>query len=247
MPETGSVTRWHRNIAALGGGLMLAACRGPMSTLEPAGQGAADIAWITWVMIWGCLFFMIAMSALWLHAVRRRSEEPVRLSDRGILVWGGLVVPTLALLLLLVWGVRSGHSLLPIGEADLDIHVTAHQWWWQFEYTGPDGETLETVDELHLPAGAAIDIHVATADVIHSFWVPALGGKIDAIPGRVNSIRLRPQQAGQWRGQCAEFCGARHAHMAFEVTVHEPDDFQSWLEALAAESASSDNDDGTDR
>ncbi len=208
-----------------------------MSTLQPAGQGAADIAWITWVMIWGCLFFMLVMSGLWLHAVYRDSDQPVKVSDRKILVWGGLVLPLAILLLLLVWGVRSGHSLLPIGEPDLEIQVTAHQWWWQFEYAGPDGRTIETIDELHLPAGAAIDIHVATADVIHSFWVPALGGKVDAIPGRINTIRLRPLHAGQWRGQCAEFCGAGHAHMAFDVTVHEVADFEAWLAAQAEQSA----------
>jgi cytochrome c oxidase subunit II len=214
--------------------LMLSGCSGEMSALNPAGQAASDIAWITWIMIIGCLFFMGLMSLLWLHAVYRRSAEPIKtFSTTSMLVGGGLVLPLVVITLLLVYGIRSGHSMLPIGQPDLEIRVTGYQWFWEFEYVDEQGRTLTLVDELHLPVDQRIDFHVATADVIHSFWIPALGGKLDAMPGRVNTLRLVPTRTGKFGGQCAEFCGARHAHMRFEVTVHEPEDFEQWLtEAL---------------
>jgi cytochrome c oxidase subunit II len=210
-------------------------CSGTMSTLDPAGQGAADIARISWIMIIGTLVFMALMSALWLHAVYRRHRDPLQWPARKILVGGGVVLPTLVIVLLLVYGVRSGESMLPSGPADLEIRATGHQWWWQFEYLGEDGPVAETADELHLPVGARVDIHVHTSDVIHSFWVPSLGGKVDAIPGRTNTLRLQPVRTGRMQGQCAEFCGALHALMSFEVTVHEADAFAAWLDAASEE------------
>lgn len=215
--------------------VLLAGCvDGPQSALAPAGEAAADIAWITWIMIAGTLILMLVMSLLGLHAVYRNPEQPVRLSGRSIILWGGLLVPVGVLLVLLVYGVRTGDAMLPVGGEPVDIRVTGHQWWWQFEYTGPDGQTIYTANELHLPAGRPVDIHVASADVIHAFWVPNLGGKVDAIPGRTNTIRLRPTSTGVFRGQCAEFCGAQHAHMAFHVEVHEEEAFDEFLLQLAS-------------
>ncbi len=201
-----------------------------MSALDPAGQAAADIAWISWLMIGGTLFFMAMMSALWLHALYRNSERPSRITARTALIGGGLVLPLVVITLLLAYGVRTGHSMLPIGPADLEIRVTAQQWSWTFEYRNGQGQTLTLVDELHLPVGQRIDFHIDSVDVIHSFWIPALGGKIDAIPGRSNTLRLLPTRPGRFGGQCAEFCGALHAYMRFEVTVHESEDFQRWLD-----------------
>lgn len=200
-----------------------------MSALDPAGQAATDIAWITWVMIIGCGVLMLLMSVLWLHAVYRRSDQPLRIGTRPALIWGGLVLPTVVITLLLVYGVRTGHSMLPIGPPDLEIRVIAYQWFWEFEYPDDNGEPITLVDELHLPVGQRIDFHIETADVIHGFWIPALGGKVDAIPGRVNTLRLHPTRTGSFGGQCAEFCGARHAHMAFDVHIHEVEDFEAWL------------------
>jgi cytochrome c oxidase subunit II len=216
-------------------GIALAGCQGTHSTLHPAGQGAADVAWITWVMIFGCLFFMALMSAFWLHAVYRQRREALGYSNRLLLIGGGLVLPLVVILVLLIYGVRSGHSMLPVGSPDLEIRVTAQQWFWRFEYEVANGQRFELIDELHLPLGARVDLHIETGDVIHSFWVPSLGGKLDAIPGRTNTLRLKPTRTGQFGGQCAEFCGARHAHMTFDVTVHEAADFETWLASQAGE------------
>jgi cytochrome c oxidase subunit II len=215
-------------------GSALAGCGGAASTLAPAGQAATDIAWITWVMLAGTVLLMVLMSGLWLHAVYRRRAEPLRWSEKSILLGGGLALPLVVILLLLVYGVRSGQSMLPVGTPDLVVRAIGYQWWWQFEYTGPDGQIVQVANELHLPVDARVDVLVESADVIHSFWVPALAGKLDAIPGRINTLRLVPTRTGRFEGQCAEFCGARHAHMQFEVTVHEPDAFANWLADAAA-------------
>lgn len=183
-------------------------------------------------MLAGTGVFMLAMTALGLHAALRRSRGPVGPSGRSIIFWGGIGVPLAVTALLLIYGVRAGHSMLPTGPAELEVRVTAHQWWWHFEYLRPGREPLHTIDELHLPVNRDVNIHVTSVDVIHSFWVPNLGGKIDALPGRVNTIRLHPERVGQMRGLCAEFCGAQHAHMAFSVEIHEADDFQTYLHSL---------------
>ena len=229
MADSRGLIRPHRSTLAALAALTLVGCQSPYSALHPAGQGAIDIAWITWVMIFGALFFMALMSAFWLHAVYRRQSQPLGVSNRLLLIGGGLALPLVVVVLLLVYGVRSGHSLLPQGSPDLEIRVIAHQWFWHFEYEAPNGERFALVDELHLPLDARVDLHIETRDVIHSFWVPSLGGKMDAIPGRSNTLRLQPTRTGQFGGQCAEFCGARHAHMAFDVFVHEAADFDAWL------------------
>lgn len=213
--------------------LMTGCGEATVSALVPAGQAAAEIARITWVMIAATLVLMVVMSLLGLHAVYRRSEGPVGPSARAVILAGGVIVPTVVLLALLVYGVRSGDAMLPIGEPAVEVRVTAHQWWWQFEYSDADGNSIFTANELHLPVGEAIDIVVESNDVIHSFWVPALGGKIDAMPGRANRMRLRPTEVGQFRGQCAEFCGAQHARMAFDVQVHPVDEFQALIGTMS--------------
>jgi cytochrome c oxidase subunit 2 len=114
--------------------------------------------------------------------------------------------------------------------------VTAKQWWWRFEYLTPTG-AVETANELRLPRGERLALELASPDVIHSFWVPSLAGKMDMIPGRVTRLALEPTRTGTFRGTCAEYCGASHALMAFSVVVMEPEEFRAWLarEARPAE------------
>jgi len=180
------------------------------------------------VVIWG-----IVMGAAIYAVLGKRRPKSEWFADRFILV-GGVAFPTVSLAVLLVFGL----SLLPDwAEAetpDLEVHVTAEQFWWRFAYKRPDGSVVETANELHLPAGATVEFALDSTDVIHSFWIPALGGKMDAIPGRTNTLRLTPTKPGTYRGVCAEFCGPSHALMAFPVVVHEPADFAAWLAAEAA-------------
>src|SRR5690606_25320269 len=127
----------------------------------------------------------------------------------ALLIGGGLVLPLTVVTLLLVYGVRSGQAMLPLPtrEPVYVVQVRAHQWWWEVIHPeAPDGP-LRSVNEMHVPAGVPVDVHVSGVDVIHSFWVPRLGGKMDAIPGRVNVIRLRADAPGEYHGVCAEYCG----------------------------------------
>jgi cytochrome c oxidase subunit 2 len=120
-------------------------------------------------------------------------------------------------------------------EPAVTLKVTAHQWWWQIEYTDPEPSRLvRTANEIHLPVGAPALLELVADDVIHSFWVPNLHGKQDMIPGRTNEIRLQPLQIGRYRGQCAEFCGLQHAHMAIDVIVESQQDFNAWYERQLA-------------
>ncbi len=120
-------------------------------------------------------------------------------------------------------------------EPQVTLKVTAQQWWWQIEYTDPDpSRQVRTANEIHLPVGAPVLVELAATDVIHSLWVPNLHGKRDLIPGRPNEIRLQPLKVGRYRGQCAEFCGLQHAHMALDVIVESRQDFDAWYERQLA-------------
>ena len=120
-------------------------------------------------------------------------------------------------------------------EPQVTLKVTGYQWWWEVEYTDPDpSRQVRTANEIHLPVGAPVLAELASNDVIHSFWVPNLNGKRDLIPGRPTEIRLQPLRIGRYRGQCAEYCGLQHAHMALEVVVESQQDFDAWYERQLA-------------
>jgi cytochrome c oxidase subunit 2 len=119
--------------------------------------------------------------------------------------------------------------------ADLTIKVGGKQWWWDVEYAASASQpSLKTANEIHIPVGKNVRVELRGDDVIHSFWVPNLAGKLDLIPGRLNVLTLRAERPGVYRGQCAEFCGLQHAHMAFLVVAHEDEGFQNWSRAQAA-------------
>jgi cytochrome c oxidase subunit 2 len=114
----------------------------------------------------------------------------------------------------------------------LTLKVTANQWWWDVVYTTHDAsKMIRTANEIHLPVGVPAEVTLESNDVIHSLWIPNLAGKQDLIPGRVTDLQLLPQKVGTFRGQCAEFCGIQHAHMALDVTVESKSDFERWVAA----------------
>jgi len=212
---------------------VLAGCAGPVSTLQPAGPAAREAAQLWWGMLTVGVIVLIGVVALWLHALRRPSAMvgPAE-AKRITLLWlvgGGLLLPGFTLIALLAIGIPAGHRMLPLplagGEAPLRIEVIGHQWWWEVHY--PDSGVV-LADELHLPAGQPVDVVVRSADVIHSFWIPRLAGKIDMVPGRSNLIRLQADEAGEYRGQCAEYCGVSHAFMVLRVVAHEPAAYAAW-------------------
>ena len=182
-------------------------------------------------LIW-CIVMGVAIYAV-LGSKRPRSE---RFADRFILL-GGVAFPTISLALLLIFGLALLPSWAEANRAELRVHVTAEQFWWRIGYEQGDGSIVETANELHLPVGATAEFVLTSTDVIHSFWIPALGGKTDAIPGRTNVLRLEPTKTGVYRGVCAEFCGPSHALMAFPVIVHAAEEFDSWLAGEVAPAA----------
>ena len=220
----------------------LSGCAGSQSMLEPAGPSAQAIALVWWWMLGVAVLLTVGVVALWLLAMRRGRQQPNGASETTAarhgwrwMVGGGVVLPSVAITALLVWGSSAGLHQLPLARAGgggggpraepLRIEITARQWAWSLHYPG-SGVRLE--NELRLPVGQPVDIHVGSDDVIHSFWVPRLGGKIDAIPGRTNVVRLQADQAGTFRGQCAEFCGLNHAHMVMTVIAMPLAEFEVW-------------------
>lgn len=190
-------------------------------------------------MLWWGMFglftlVLLGVVTLWVYAMLRNPKRQIgdvearRIQNRWI-VGGGILLPVGSIVAILIFGIPAGHRMLPLpparGEA-LRIDITARQWQWDVHYPGAG---IDTVNELHIPAQMPVDIHLRTEDVIHSFWVPRLAGKLDAIPGRINILRLEADRPGVFGGQCAEFCGLEHAHMKLTVTAHAPDDYERWL------------------
>lgn len=209
-------------------------CKGPQSTLDPAGIGASAASFLWWFM---CIFFsivFIGVVALWFYAMRPKEKTlkgyELAKVTRRMIIGGGLLLPTISILILIALGIPIGNRMMPFASSNDDvmaIHVVGHQWWWEVWYPK---ERIRLINEIHIPANHPVDIHASSADVIHSFWVPRLNGKIDMIPGHTNILRLQAQKTGQYRGQCAEFCGLWHAKMVLDVFAHTPETFQLWIE-----------------
>lgn len=223
-------------VPLLAGALLATGCSGPQSMLDPAGPAAAAIARTWWLMAGAALAVLALVLGLVARAMLRRQPAPPMVRPERFIVLGGLVLPTVALFALLVYGTLAGRTVIGVGvDTDRVVRVTARQWQWQFEHLAPDGTVLaRSLDRLVLPQGEMVEFQVGSEDVIHSFWIPRLGGKVDAIPGRSNRLRLRADRAGAMRGQCAEFCGREHAHMAFSVEVLAPAAFAGWLDGQRA-------------
>jgi cytochrome c oxidase subunit 2 len=161
--------------------------------------------------------------------VKNHTDTPqVQRQHQIWIIGGGIVLPAITIVTLLIFGIPAGHRMAGVNtdpEQALQIEITGHQWWWEVRYPDP---VISLRDELHIPAGTPIRLKLTSADVIHSFWVPRLGQKLDMIPGRVNELHLQADEPGIYPGVCAEFCGLAHAHMTFSLHVHTPEDFARW-------------------
>lgn len=206
-----------------------------MSPLEPHSPASHDIATLWWgMLIVAGIVFLGAIGMLivgWL----RREERGLPLigeSERfntGLVVAFGIVIPAVVLVALFAISdlvVIRDTEAPAAGSAALTVTVIGHQWFWEARYPGTPAVTA---NEIHIPVRTRVEIRARTADVIHSFWVPELNRKIDMIPGQVNRIELDAERAGVYRGQCAEFCGFQHAHMAFAVYAEPRRRFRAWL------------------
>jgi cytochrome c oxidase subunit II len=212
----------------------LLACSGVQSTLTPGGREAEQLARLFWWMAGGALVVWAVVLGLALYAAWAPPRQDLR-GPRRLIIWGGVIVPTLTLTAVAVYGLwLLPEFLAPAPAGSLRIAVTGEQYWWRVRYLPSGAAPVELANEIRLPVGETVEFTLDSADVIHSFWIPALAGKIDMIPGRTTRLRLMPTRVGQYRGACAEYCGASHALMAFPVVVQEKADFDRWLAEQAA-------------
>lgn len=227
--------RWRGGLAVL---LVLAlvGCADDQSALAPRGPHAEQITLLSWIMfsaaggILALVVFATAVALSGAAAARRW------LGRDAIIVAGGIVFPAVTLSVLLIYGfalMRAGGATLPEGDK-LRIAVVGEQWWWRVTYVDAADSPFESANEIRIPVGRPIEIALTAADVIHSFWVPNLAGKLDMIPGRTTTLSLAATTPGVSRGQCAEYCGGAHALMSFQVVAMAPDDFAAWSQREAA-------------
>jgi len=179
------------------------------------------------LLIWAFVLTMSLFAARW----KRTSCNEVAASR--VIVWGGVIFPLTVLVALLAYALWLMPSLRPFAGGEksrIRIEVIGHQFWWQVIYHTPARAPVFSANEVRLPVGERVEFELKSADMIHSFWIPALGGKMDLIPGRTNRLSLLATKAGTYRGQCAEFCGVSHALMAFPVITTSAGEFNAWLD-----------------
>lgn len=207
------------------------------AVFAPASVDAAIISQMAWVLIAGAALIFCGVMLLLGLSLRRRGQggqpgQGGRALRPGLwIVGGGVLLPVAVLSALMAYNVWRSTQLDPqTSRGALVVSVTAKMWWWEVRYSDPaGGADIVLANELHLPADRPVYLALTSSDVIHSFWVPALAGKMDMVPGRMTGLALRPVKAGVYRGQCAEYCGLQHARMALHVVVEPPAAFAAWL------------------
>jgi cytochrome c oxidase subunit II len=232
-------------------GAMMAGCcvtaiaGGVQSVTNPSGPQAHNIGQLWWLMFWVCSGVFIIVIALVLLAFLRgrraahSADQPLPVESpppeaehrRGLIIVGGTVATILILFVFLIdsFLVGRGMSAELAHKQGVNIEVTGHQWWWEVRYQNVDASSIfTTANEIHIPVGVPVTFTLKANDVIHSFWVPNLSGKKDLIPGKVATIWLQADQPGCYRGQCAEYCGHQHAHMALWIVAEPQDEFNNW-------------------
>ena len=212
------------------------------STFASHGPAAERIAHLSWFMT---ILFLIVTAAMWVLIVwaakRRRGSlaEHAPVDMGGGQKWiaiGGLAIPLAILTVIFVLGLKlladfpihgphQHHSMKP------DILLIGHQWWWEVHYlSGSPAQEVTTANEIHIPVNRPMNIQLESYNVMHSFWIPALHGKVDLIPGHTNFVRIQASEPGNYAGQCAEYCGAEHARMRLLVVAQQPDEYAAWLD-----------------
>lgn len=203
----------------------------PPAVLDPAGPYSEPVTVLAWVLLLGgTLILVIVLGALWV-ALRGSPRLKTRLGGEKAIWILGFAFPSVVLTGLLVWGLMltSSLSAARVPEGAMRVKVIGEMWWWRVHYQDGQGrETMRDANELHIPIGQPVLLELEAADVIHSFWVPRLGGKMDMIPGRTNRLLIEADAPGIYKGQCAEYCGGPHALMGFVVVAHTPADFARW-------------------
>jgi len=208
-----------------------------MSTFDTLGPVAESQLELFYVIFWvGLVVFVLVTGAILYAAIRYRRRpgqgDPEQIHGHTQLEIAWTIVPALVLMVIAVPSVitifDNANSPLPQEKGGLTILATGHQWWFEFEYLDHD---VVTANELHIPTGQPVNIKLDSVDVIHSFWIPKIAGKVDMIPNNDNHMWIQADEPGEYFGQCAEFCGESHAHMRFKVIAQPKEEFEAWLQA----------------
>ena len=224
------------------------------SALHPAANsGAALIDQPGWIMYVGGAVIFVVVIVLALVAVFSKAR---RISAKRWIVGGGLIFPAATLSALLIYSIAIGNGLSAIGSTNalqlflecfgdvsaapsserlLRIEVIGKQWWWEVRYPNAGGGPIVLANEIRFPVDRPVELVLSTSDVIHSFWAPALAGKVDMIPGRTTRLRVQTSEPGTYRAQCAEYCGGQHAWMALFLIVEPQSEFDEWFARQAQE------------
>lgn len=217
--------------------LAAASCQGQQSTWSAVADDAAQISLLGNIMFVGGTVILALVVILTALAINGRPASRRPISSERMVFWGGVVFPVVTLSALLIYGLlltgAVGRSSEP---STLRIDVTGEQFWWRVHYRQADGQPdFATANEIHIPAGRTVELVMASPDVIHSFWVPNIAGKLDMVPGQQNRMVIKASEPIVARGQCAEFCGAQHANMSLHLIARPEADFAGWLAGQRAE------------
>ncbi|RDI61211.1 cytochrome c oxidase subunit II [Microvirga subterranea] len=227
----------HRRLACVFLILPLGACQGWQSALDTHGPAASALEALFWTFLSVLGFvWVLTMGAVALSLRRRRPEgedplvtNPRRESRMGWTISGAVALTVVTVLTLTGLSYASQKHLFEKRDDVLTIKVTGHQWWWQVDYEDSQADKrFTTANEIHIPVGEPVLLKLESSDVIHSFWVPSLTGKMDLIPGRQNTLQIQADREGSYRGQCAEFCGWQHAHMGMLIVARPKAEFDGW-------------------
>ena len=208
----------------------------PVPVFDPAGPYAGSIATLSWVLIATCAAVLaVVIAALWI-ALFGSDRLKSRLGGTRTIWIGGIAFPVVVLTALLVYGLSLTRQLTaPVPADAMRVRITGEMWWWRVAYLDRQGRpVMLDANELHIPAGRPVLLELESNDVIHSFWVPRLSGKLDMVPGRRNVLPIQADAPGVFAGQCAEYCGGPHALMGFVVIAHEPAEFERLMAARRA-------------
>jgi cytochrome c oxidase subunit 2 len=202
------------------------------SPFTPASPNAAAVTNLFWIIIVIAALIFVGVEGVLFYSIvayRQRPEQQASQfagNPRLEIVW--TAIPALILAVVLFLTIRTMDDTRPPGGDPLEVRAIAHQWWWEFDYPS---EGISTANELHVPVGETVIVQVQTTDVIHSFWVPSLAPKQDAIPGRTQIVWFQAQVPSTFFGKCAEFCGIEHTWMNLRVYAQPPADYQAWVKA----------------
>jgi cytochrome c oxidase subunit 2 len=204
------------------------------SMLTPQGPEAERALKLFWLLLISCSAVLVTVLVV-VAATLGDGKWRERLARESTVIAGGLILPVVVLTGLLAYSflvIRANAT--PWGVPGVRISIVGEQGGWRVEYTDADGQRIQTANELHIPINVPVEIELKSADVIHSFWVPRLAGKLDMIPGRTTLLHLQASEPGVSRGQCAEYCGGAHALMSFYVVAMAEQSFRDWLSQQAA-------------